>query len=178
MKYTIKKGHHYARPMFTKPISLKNNVMMFQVKFSKECFDTEINEIGAVNKLFGWTQGLTSGVHVNSFRLGWALEDSHTIRLYSYEYKNGVLFKSKINVTINNYEGESYFIFIEIHESDGSPEFDEVHISCAGHSTYMQEDEFYIKKHKVKYGWWLSPFFGGELPSPNKFNITVKQIKL
>lgn len=149
MKYIIKKGHHFAFPMFTRPMRLDKK-RAYEIIFSDECFDSYVEEKGAVNKLFGWTDGLAlDSVHKNSRRLGWRANENKTITIIEYKYENGKLTKT---------EGLTIVKSTMICSRVGTKK---------GH---------FFGGFTHKYGWWLSPFFGGELPSPNNCTVTITRI--
>ena len=150
MKYTIKKGHHYAWPMFTRPMRLDKQ-RTYEVIFSDECFEAYTDEAGAVNKLFGWTDGLAlNGIHKNSRRVGWRANQDETITTFLYSYIDGKLTKTE-RITVNK-------------------------STCITYKINPDKGEF-LKGTKHKWGWWLSPYFGGVLPSPCKCTITINRIK-
>jgi len=150
MKYTIKKGHHYAWPMFTRPMWLDKQ-RAYRIAFSDECFESYVEEKGAVNKIFGWTDGLAlNSIHKNSRRLGWRPNKDRTITVFLYFYTDGILTKTE-KTKIHKGEGIRY----NVNSSNGE----------------------FLKGTRHKWGWWLSPFFGGELPSPNNCTVIIKKIK-
>lgn len=164
MKYYILKNWHYSLPMFTKIMNIKKE-MNFEVIFSDSTNLTEVPEQSCVNKLFGWSNGLCSH-HKDSFRLGWKCKNKKLF-LYDYQYINGILYKKELGEIPNK-------IYVKVHETLET-------IGCNYKYVYIYNEKMEYLYHfsilnSKKYGYWLSPYFGGESKSPNNFNIKVKKL--
>ena len=84
MKYTIKKGRHFANFTINRLFPFSSKIDKGTVKFSKECL--AIAPISGHNKLTG-IAGLDN--HKNSGRLVWQ-SDGAMIKIWGYVYKDGV----------------------------------------------------------------------------------------
>jgi len=84
MKYTIKKGRHFANFTINRLFPFSSKIDKGTVKFSKECL--AIAPISGHNKLTG-IAGFDN--HKNSGRLVWQ-SDGNMIKIWGYVYKDGV----------------------------------------------------------------------------------------
>jgi len=84
MKYTIKKGRHFANFTINRLFPFSSKIDKGTVKFSKECL--AIAPISGRNKLTG-IAGFDN--HKNSGRLVWQ-SDGNMIKIWGYVYKDGI----------------------------------------------------------------------------------------
>ena len=99
MKYTIKKGHHFANFTFNRLFPFVGKKQSGSVMFSKECLIE--GKIRGHNKLAGIS---SLKVHTNSGRLAWE-SDGFKIRIYGYVYKNAV----RTEQLITSLDTEKYY---------------------------------------------------------------------
>lgn len=183
MKYTIIKGMHYALPIYTKIVKTDFKKKVFKISFSENAFLANTSEAGAVNKLFGWTYGLSltgkfvegkykNFVHTNSFRLGWAPRNG-VIYLYYYEYRDGKLYKEQLKIAITT-SGE-YILYLNM-STKSRLHGDRVKVICIDDLGQKQKDFVYVTTNNKKLGWWLSPYQGGKNTVKYTYNVKVTQL--
>lgn len=140
-----------------------NETLEFECKFDKNCiYSIDGVDKWDINKLYGFSTSYFH--HVQSARVGWRCTDGESIELLAYCYdknaritevslgnvKPDELFKCSISVD------KDYFTFIF------EPNKKVVMIK--------KEQKSWNFKYK------LYPYFGGNMKSPHKMNISLKEI--
>lgn len=159
MKYTFKKGWHYAWHWFKLYFS-REGLIEHTVNFSKECvYSFGSIEDFDVNKLFGRSFGLH---HKNSVRFGWrANAEKKTILIYMYNYKDGI---RQIKELCSCIPGRSYTFKIKYNKKVALFEVSE--------KNWKTKFSMEINA-KTKLGYKLYPYFGGTNPAPHKMSIEI-----
>ncbi len=161
MKYHIKKNQHYSQlfPRLTKTKNFK-----FEFYLDKNClYHLGTPDDSDVNKLFGFSIGLTNH-HNNSIRIGWNCQKNNgTISLFAYWYNN-----KKRNI---------------MYLKDIKPNtFHNCSIEILPYGTLITLDGIlypidYITKLKWHYlGFLLKPYFGGNEKAPQNMVLYIKKL--
>jgi len=148
MKYTIKKGRHFATLTWNRLFPFSSKIDKGTVKFSKECL--AIAPISGHNKLTG-IAGLDN--HKNSGRLVWQ-SDGNMIKIWGYVYKDGV-------------RTEKYITSLEVEKEY------EYEIRIRKYIWHFLIDNKLVSL-KGKIGFWKFkqyPYFGGLSPAPLTMSI-------
>jgi len=148
MKYTIKKGRHFATLTWNRLFPFSSKIDKGTVKFSKECL--AIAPISGRNKLTG-IAGLDN--HKNSGRLVWQ-SDGAMIKIWGYVYKDGV----RTEKYITSLEVEKEYEY-EVEFADGR---------------WIFEIKGNITSLPGKIGFWKFKqyvYFGGLSPAPLTMSI-------
>jgi len=168
MRYTIRKGRNYSSPILAK-IRGFFGVASWNVSF-KIPTNFNVAQEDAISKL--WGVSLNGYHHKNSYRIGIRPYSSNLAQLYHYSYQNGeriykpfgvVLLgkKYKMNVSIKN-----GMVTIKTIEGNIDP------IPEGG-------SKFPIKVDRIKYGYYLYPYHGGEDKAKEtmKFDLKICSIR-
>lgn len=172
MKYTIKKGRHFAGFRFPK-FHNALETLEFVAIFDKSClyhFGTE-DDLD-VNKLYGISWGLH---HESSVRIGWNIDrrfDTERIALYTYTYCKGIRnfnyiasvdFNKPIQVNIHfDYEGNKFYVML-------NPCYVENNLS----KRIFYKENYNYPDFKI--GFRLNPYFGGTTAAPHKMTISIHE---
>jgi hypothetical protein len=168
IEFLIKKGEHYSNQKlykFLKNYDITNNVN-YWVKFDKNNeYHPNINQL---NKLFGvsfdWHH------HNNSARYTFrdSKTDSNKVEIHSYVYIDGKR-KSKKLIEIN--KGEYYFM----HLFYGYDKI--IYIIKDETDKIILRKEDKIEGRMIKPVYFLFPYYGGQIKSPNDFKIYLSKFK-
>lgn len=152
MIYVIKQGSHYSRHWPKLHFGTRKETIRF--KFLDGCwFPPEAPDDFAINKLFGWSYGLH---HQDSVRCGWTPnKEPGRIDLFFYLYQKGKMSSAKFATV-----GTGFPCFMEIHLFGGRAFFS---MSRFAKPTIVDSVPFQIPK--IKWGYLLYPFVGGNLPA-------------
>ena len=162
MIYTIFKGWHFSLPHL--PIFVCSNEINKTIVISKEAwFEKKTVDDEDINKLFGVSFGF-SGIHKNSFRIGWKPSKyKHNIDLYAYYYNNEGKHTSEFLTTIFN----SYHYHMAI-RWDTNNMFE---VDIDGENYFMEKLK--IKQSKLKF--FCRPYHGGQNRANRTYNIVIKK---
>jgi hypothetical protein len=161
MRYKIQKDQHYSR-LFPRITSIKD--FKFEFYLDKSClYQLHTADDLDVNKLYGFTFGLTNH-HKESIRIGWNCEKNNgTISLFAYWYSNGI---RRIQFLKNIKPNTKHTCSIEILPYG-------VLITLDG----IQYPIDYITKLKWPYlGFVLGFYFGGNNPAPHQMIANITKI--
>ena len=148
MKYTIKKGRHFANFTINRLFPFSSKIDKGTVKFSKECL--AIAPISGHNKLTG-IAGFDN--HKNSGRLVWQ-SDGAMIKIWGYVYKDGI-------------RTEKFITSLEV---DKEYEYEVRIRKYIWH--FLIDNKLVSLKGKI--GFWKFkqyPYFGGLSPAPLTMTI-------
>ena len=160
--YTIKKGKHKSGFRLPRVFFRTPKKMTVRVGFHRNCWyqpSTDSVDWNDINKLCGFSQGRH---HKNSYRIGWLpnFERKGIINLYHYSYSGGkrdfVKFESIAT-------GDYYDLNFEIR-------------AYAFGGLQIIADNFSNEPHISQswFGYFLYPYFGGDLKSPIKMEIDLE----
>lgn len=159
--YTIRKGCHYHQFHLVRiPRFVKSKVIWGDFRLPPSCwFELRNQDDHDLNKLVGVTRGLF--VHKNSVRLAWRPDiRKNYFQIHAYVYDKGNRI-SRYLTTVGSHEKITWEI-------------------AMGENHYhfkVAEESLTIKKTKSKrWGFSLSPYFGGNNKSPQTMNIYLKWI--
>lgn len=160
-EFTIEEGHHYSNGVHIK-LHTGLTSLSTEVIFTNSCL-YQFDDVDRydINKLCGLSYGLH---HKNSIRFGWRA-DNGTIKLSLYCYNRGKRISTDIcNVGINNtvklkfdYDSKNSHILATVEVNN---------------STYIINQTF--KMPKIKLGYYLWPYFGGNKSAPHEIHIWLK----
>jgi hypothetical protein len=164
MIFTIKKDKHFSNQFFYKLINFVNTdkTLVFDVTFTDSCcYHLSSEDQTDINKLFEFSHGLH---HNNSARFGWSFLDNK-MRLWAYCYNSGQRLATYItSVELN----KQYQLYINAHETNH-----EFIVKC---DNKIKATVKVPKSSKIKFGYKLWPYFGGNNPAPH--NINIKLVKI
>lgn len=154
MKYTIKKGRHYASPLWARlwPFTPKIEVGLFEFEEGSEL---AVEDIPGWNKLTGFSSWR---IHKNSGRLVWRANGSR-ISIAAYVYDNGKRIIEELKMIE---PGEIYTYSIKNTGSVWWFEIDGIHWPILGRCDGMA-----FKCH---------PYFGGESTAPMDIHINIDRL--
>jgi len=173
MKYTIKKGKHYANFTIDRLFPFVKLPLVCKVKFSKECwYSRDKVEYTGFNKLLGVS---SLNIHNKSARFVWQpdFNNEGVIRLHAYVYPGSPhwneLYICDINVdeefTVELSYLEEGWIF-------------KVYVDDKKHQTSKVYTKHMLGiKPKGIFGHLFKafPYFGGKSVAPNKMNIYINE---
>jgi len=182
--YTVLKGMHYCINFFPK-IKLKRHVKnddlhtddyywLSSVKrvWFNENSKYEVDEPGAVNKLFGFCYGLFN-IHKYSDRIGWRYNKAQDVfDVYLYSYNEGVLHKQIIDKLLCN-EFVDYYLYVTF-----SPDMKQRYVQIWRQG--MQEcasilhDNEHLKFNLIS---TLGLYFGGKKRAPKTVKVGISKIQ-
>ena len=148
MKYTIKKGRHFANFTINRLFPFSSKIDKGTVKFSKECL--AIAPISGHNKLTG-IAGFDN--HKNSGRLVWQ-SDIARIAIWGYVYKDGI--RTEKYITSLEVDKE-YYYEVEFIMDKWFFEINNNVVSLAGNLGFWKFKQY--------------PYFGGLSPAPLTMSI-------
>ena len=160
MRYTIKRGEHFADANVYKPVDVRQ--MKFAVRFdSSAIYKSSLPENQYdINKLYGFADN--NGAHQGfSARFGWRWSDG-ALRLFAYVYNDG---------TVTSKELGTVRIGDEIICS----------IQVAGDAYLFSVAEQVVRLPRASTtetgkGYQLYPYFGGDEVAPHHITIHIKNL--
>jgi len=164
MIFTIKKDRHFSNQFFYKLVNFINidETLTFDVTFTDSCYyNLPPEDQRDINKLFGFSHGLH---HNDSARFGWSFLNSK-IRLWAYCYKNSQRFATYVTSVEFNTQ---YQLCINAHKTN--------HEFIVKHDDKIKATLKVPKSSKIKFGYKLWPYFGGNMPAPHNINIELVKI--
>jgi hypothetical protein len=158
-KYTIKKGEHYSTHLFKPYLGFKKEFNL-TIQFTDSCRYNlgDIDQLD-INKLFG----VSFGDHQkNSIRIGWNYNlFTDKIDVFSYVYEGGVRKYEKIEEVFIN---EIFTLKLDLNFTNNA-------FSIISDTTiYFREFGY----PKMKLGYYLYPYFGGNKPAPQDIIINME----
>jgi hypothetical protein len=153
MKYTIKKGRHYATFTINRLFPFSSRSKEGSIKFSKECL--EEGDISGWNKLTGIA---SAEIHKNSGRLVWR-SNGNSIMISGYVYMNGV----RREMLITSIDVDKWYDF-SIEYSNKVWRF-----SVNGRQILMSG---YLPSNVLNFKCF--PYFGGQSVAPQTMYVWVK----
>lgn len=162
-RYTIKHGHHRAKPLRL-GLYLNKKTIAFKVLFDTSCkYHIDGEDMEDINKLFGI--GYLPNHHKESARFGWRYNEAmNMIQIFSYCYVQGKRVTEYItSVQLNRW------ITLAIKMEKGRYIFtakkDEL-------ETSFQTNHY----HNKKIGYRLNLYFGGNQPAVHDITIEMKKL--
>jgi len=152
MKYTIKKGRHYADFTINRLFPFSSRSKKGSIKFSKECLKE--GDISGWNKLTGIA---SSEIHENSGRLVWRSQNG-TIMIAGYVYYNGI----RKEMLMTNVQVDRWHAY-EVSFSNGNWTF-----SFDNKEIFMYG---YLPSRILNFKCY--PYFGGQSVAPQTMNIWI-----
>ena len=164
-KYEIRKGHHRSGVFFD--LRLFDYNLNFDFLFEENCYFQPIEEDDFdINKLYGFSYGLH---HKDSIRLGWRpSKNEGKIEVFIYYYNNGKRdWKYLSDVGTDRVYNCSIELFndsfiVKINDSLGNN---------------MSSELIDFQFPKIKWGYYLFPYFGGNKTAPKDMAIWVRRNK-
>lgn len=181
----IKKGSHYPNNWFYRLyysfykvfFNNKHKELQVKVNFGFNCLydlkDGVKKELGDINKLFGFSLG---NHDKESLRIGWrsTYPESNKIEIFSFIHHESNFFYKKI---CEIKCGIEYVYKIEINVEKNNFIY-KIKIWDINHKLVGSFISESLKlDRKIIFSWNLSPYFGGNLPSPHDMDIFFELIK-
>lgn len=165
-RFIIHKGSHYSHllPRF----HYRKDFIRFKFRFSAEdLYTVDGVDKYDINKLYGLGFGFNH--HINSFRFGWNCEKHNgKIQLFSYYYNDGVRkWEYLCDVDVDKtYDGYIYF--------DRAENKVFCNVSCDYDPLFGVQKSYDFSFMKCRrWGFYLYPYFGGNLKAMQKFSIFI-----
>lgn len=160
-QYIIKEGRHRSGIHLAPHIDC--TFIHKQVLFETDCqYNLGTVDQFDINKLFGLTFGQRK---IDSARFGWA-SVGDKIEIFAYCYVNGVrTWKSMGLVSLNTMY--NFKLFVQ----------DDRYLFKVYHADKLVSTTFIEKTHHKCIGYYLFPYFGGNMPAPHRMHIQVRNLK-
>lgn len=163
LPYTIEKGHHRSGVFFS--LRLMDVNTDYDFSFDENCwFELKEEDDYDINKLCGFSYGLH---HNDSIRLGWRPSaEKSKIDLFTYYYNNGkrdfkflcTIHTDRIHNATIELLNDSFLVSVR---------------DSLGKNVGVGSVPFEFPK--LKLGYFLFPYFGGNKTAPNDMNIWLRR---
>jgi len=155
--FKIKKGSHYATPLWARLCPFSSKYLVGYVTFGESCF-TAVEEIPGWNKLTGVS---SYRIHNNSARFVWRAMDDGTINVAGYVYTNGARFIQEL-ITVTP---KDPLIIVTLEYKHGN-------------WVFKADSKSVVIPARKPRGQWFKcfPFFGGQSTAPHDINIKIELV--